>query len=287
MASENHFSWRRAALAAAVCVLLVVPGAFAQLGRFSGVVLDDRSQPLRGATIRAESTNGTPPSATSTSTSDERGQFYFIGLRSGQWKFTIETPGFLPTEFTVPIKTGAGTGRPVGIKLQRDAALVLNGPLAGVDARMLRADLAAADEAFAKGDFDSAIINYRAVLLRAPALTLANLQIGNAYRQKKDYVKAAEAFQSVLKAEPTNAVALYDLGEVRREEGQVDQAREFYEKAAASAPTWTKPLLRLGVIANEKGDQVTAVAQLKKVLSADPGSPEAAAAEALLQKISR
>jgi tetratricopeptide (TPR) repeat protein len=285
MAFENRLSWRRAALVAVVGVLLVAPGAFAQLGRFSGVVLDDRSQPLRGATIRAENTNGTPPSATSTS--DERGQFYFIGLRSGQWKFTIEAPGFLPSEFTVPIKTGAGTGRPVGIKLQRNAALVLDGPLAGVDARMLRADLAAADEAFAKGDFDSAIINYRAVLLRAPALTLANLQIGNAYRQKKDYVKAAEAFQSVLKAEPTNAVALYDLGEVRREEGQVDQARDFYGKAAASAPTWTKPLLRLGVIANETGDQVTAVAQLKKVLAADPGSPDAAAAEALLNQISK
>lgn len=285
MAFENRLSWRRAALVAVVGVLLVVPGAFAQLGRFSGVVLDDRSQPLRGATIRAENTNGTPPAATSTS--DEKGQFYFIGLRSGQWKFTIEAPGFLPGEFTVPIKTGAGTGRPVGIKLQRNAALVLDGPLAGVDARMLRADLAAADEAFAKGDFDSAIINYRAVLLRAPALTLANLQIGNAYRQKKDYVKAAEAFQSVLKAEPTNAVALYDLGEVRREEGQVDQARDFYGKAAASAPTWTKPLLRLGVIANETGDQVTAVAQLKKVLVADPGSPDAAAAEALLNQISK
>ena len=285
MASKNCLPWRRAALAAAVCVLLVAPGAFAQLGRFSGVVLDDRSQPLRGATIRAENTNGTPPSATSTS--DERGQFYFIGLRSGQWKFTIEAPGFLPSEFTVPIKTGAGTGRPVGIKLQRNAALVLDGPLAGVDARMLRADLAAADESFAKGDFDSAIINYRAVLLRAPALTLANLQIGNAYRQKKDYVKAAEAFQSVLKAEPTNAVALYDLGEVRREEGHVDQARDFYGKAAASAPTWTKPLLRLGVIANETGDQVTAVVQLKKVLAADPGSPDAAAAEALLDQISK
>jgi Tfp pilus assembly protein PilF len=41
------------------------------------------------------------------------------------------------------------------------------------------------------------------------------------------------------------------------------------------------------VIANETGDQVTAVAQLKKVLAADPGSPDAAAAEALLNQISK
>ena len=285
MAYEDRFSWRSVALAAAICFLLVVAGAFAQIGRFSGIVLDDRSRPLRGATILAENPRGTPPSVTSTS--DAKGEFYFIGLGTGQWKFMIEAPGFLPREFSIPIRAGAAPGRPVGIKLERDAALVLNGPLAGVDARLLRADLAAADEAFAKGDFDSAIIDYRAVLLRAPALTLVYLQIGNAYRQKRDYAKAAEAFDTVLKAEPANAAALYDLGEIRREEGQVDQAYDLYGNAAKSAPTWTKPLLRLGVIANEKGDRVTAVAQLKKVLSADPGSPEAAAAEALLNQISK
>lgn len=253
--------------------------------RFAGVVLDDRSQPLRGATIRAENPGGTP--AFVTSTSDAKGQFYFMGLGTGQWKFTVEAPGFLPTEFSLPMRTGATPGRPVGIKLQRNAALVLNGPLAGVDAKLLRADLAAADDAFATGDFDSAIINYRAVLLRAPALTLVNLQIGNAYRQKKDNAKAAEAFETVLKMEPTNAAALYDLGEIRREEGQLDQARGFYEKAAASTPTWTKPLLRLGMIASEKGDGVTALAQLRKVMTIEPDSPDAAAAESLLNQISK
>jgi tetratricopeptide (TPR) repeat protein len=282
---EDRFSWRLRVFTAVVCLLLAVPGAFAQTGRFAGVVLDDRSQPLRGATIRAENSGGTP--AFVTSTSDAKGQFYFIGLRSGQWKFTVEAPGFLPTEFSVPIRAATAAGRPVGIKLQRNAALVLNGPLAGVDAKLLRADLAAADDAFAKGDFDSAIINYRAVLLRAPALTLVNLQIGNAYRQKKDNAKAAEAFESVLKAEPANAAALYDLGEIRRDEGQLDQARGLYEKAAVSAPTWTRPVLRLGMIANEKGDRVTALAQLKKVMTIDPDSPDAAAAESLANQMSK
>lgn len=282
---QNRFWWRQAALAGAFVFVCLVPTASAQMGRFAGVVLDDRSQPLRGATIRAENPGGTP--AFVTSTSDAKGQFYFIGLRTGQWKFTVEAPGFLPTEFSVPIRTAAPTGRPVGIKLRRDAALVLNGPLAGVDAKLLRADLAAADDAFAKGDFDSAIINYRAVLLRAPALTLVNLQIGNAYRQKKDNLKAAEAFETVLTMDPTNAAALYDLGEIRREEGQLDQARGFYEKAAASTPTWTKPLLRLAAIANEKGDRLTALAQLRKVMTIEPDSPDAAAAESLLNQISK
>ena len=274
----------RTALAVPLILLSLVPSASAQLGRFSGVVLDDRAQPLRGATIRAENPNVTP--STLTSTSDARGQFYFIGLRSGQWKFTIEAPGFQPSEFSVPIRTGA-LGRPVGIKLQRNAALVLNGPLAGVDARMLRADLMAAEDAFAKGDYDSAIINYRAVLLRAPAMTLVSLQIGNAYRRKKDNTKAAEAFEAVLKTEPANTAALYDLAEIRRDEGQLDQARDLYQKAVASEPLWTKPLLRLAMIANERGDTAAAVAQLKNVIAVDAESAEAITAQTLLNQISK
>jgi len=275
----------RTALAVPLILLSLVPGASAQMGRFSGVVLDDRAQPLRGAIIRAENPNVTP--AAVTSTSDARGQFYFIGLRTGQWKFTVEAPGFQPSEFSVPIRTGTPTGRPVGIRLQRNAALVLNGPLAGVDAKLLRADLAAAEETFAKGDYDSAIINYKAVLLRAPALTLVNLQIGNAYRQKKDNAKAAEAFETVLKTEPANTAALYDLAEIRRDDGQVDQARDLYQKAAASAPMWAKPLLRLAMIANERGDTAAAAAQLKKVIAVDAESAEAVTAQTLLNQISK
>ena len=284
MTEQGRFSRCLAVLAAAFLCVWLVPSAFAQMGRVQGVVLDDRSQPLRGATIRADNLNGTPPSMTSAS--DAKGQFFFIGLRSGQWKFTVEAPGFQPSDFSIPVRAGSNTG-PIGVKLQRIASLVLYGPLAGVDSKLLRADFVAAEEAFAKGDFDSAIIDYKAVLLRAPALTLVNLQIGNAYRQKKETAKAVEAFETVLKSDPANGTALYALGEIRRDEGQLDAAQELYQKAAAASPTWPKPILRLAIIASDKGDTVTAVAQLKKTMTLDPQSPEAVQAESLLQKMSR
>lgn len=285
MKEHGHFSRCLPLLAAAFLCVWLVPSAFAQMGRVQGIVLDDRSQPLRGATIRADSPNGTP---SMTSTSDARGQFFFIGLRSGQWKFTVEAPGFQPSDFSLPVRAGSNTNtRPIGVKLQRIASLVLYGPLAGVDSKLLRADLVAAEEAFAKRDFDSAIIDYKAVLLRAPALTFVNLQIGNAYRQKKEAAKAVEAFETVLKSDPANSTALYALGEIRRDEGQLEAAQELYQKAAAASPTWPKPILRLGMIASDKGDTVAAVAQLKKTMTLDPQSPEAVQAENLLQKISR
>ena len=283
---ERHacvFRYRATLLAAAICLSLA-PGAIAQTGRISGVVFSDRAEPLRGATIRAENGDSYPRSFTGTS--DGKGRFSFIGLKSGLWTFTVECPGFLPSDFSVMIR-GGGLPRPVGVKLDRNVALILNGPLAGVDAKLLRSDLAAADEAFAKGNVDAAISAYNSVLSRAPALTLVRLQIGNAYRQKKDDAKAAEAFEAVLAAEPANGTALYRLGEIKLSEGQLGPARELYEKAAAVEPAWTKPLLRLGSMALERGDTEAAASQLKKVMALDPQSTDAVTAEFLLFGISR
>ena len=284
MKEHGHLFRCLAVLVAAFLCAWLVPSAFAQMGRVQGVVLDDRSQPLRGATIRADNVTG-PPSPM-TSTSDAKGEFFFIGLRSGQWKFTVEAPGFQPSDFSIRVRSGSNTG-PFDVKLQRIASLILYGPLAGVDSKLLRADLVAAEEAFARGDFDSAIIDYKAVLLRAPALTLVNLQIGNAYRQKKETAKAVEAFEMVLKSDPANSTALYALGEIQRDEGRLDAAQELYQRAAAASPTWAKPILRLAIIASDKGDTVTAVALLKNTMTLDPQSAEAVQAESMLQKISR
>lgn len=269
---------------AVAALLCLASSAIAQTGRIAGAVFDDRAEPLRGATIRAENANAFP--RTLTGTSDSKGRFSFIGLRSGVWKFTVESPGFLPSDFSIMIRAGA-IGRPVGVRLERNAALILNGPLAGVDAKVLRGDLAAADEAFTKGDVDAAISAYNAVLSRAPALTLVRLQVGNAYRQKKDNARAVEAFETVLKTEPANGTALFRLGEIRLSEGQLDAARGLYEKAVAAEPAWTKPILRLGTLALDRGDTEAAASQLKKVVALDPQSTDAVTAESLLSRISR
>jgi Carboxypeptidase regulatory-like domain/Tetratricopeptide repeat len=269
---------------ALAALLALTSNALAQTGQVAGVVFDDRSQPLRGATIRAENDNAFPKSLTGTS--DQKGRFSFIGLRTGVWTFTVESPGFLPRDFSLTIRSGASR-RPLGVQLERDTSLVIGGPLAGVNMRPLREDLAAADEAFTAGDMDAAIALYSAVLERAPGLTLVRLQIGNAYRRKQDDPKAIEAFEAVLKTDPGNGTALCRLGEIKSDEGQLDAARDLYRKAAAAEPEWTTPLLRLGSMALEQGDMEGADSLLKKVLALDPQSPDAMAAESLLSRVSR
>jgi tetratricopeptide (TPR) repeat protein len=276
----------RLALAVFVLCAFVSP-TLAQTGLMTGIVYDDRGEPLRGATMRAENPAAYP--RTLTTTSDQRGRISLVGLRSGQWHFTVEFPGFQPSTFAMPITAASASRppRPVIIRMERIASLILAGPLAGVDVKLLRADLVAADEAYAKGDFDAAITAYSAALTKAPALTAIGLQLGSAYRQKNDTAKAVEAFETVLKSDPANGTALYELGDIRQSEGQLDAARDYYQKAATADPSWAKPVLQLGILASNQGQTDAAVAQLKKVLTVDPKSPEAVQAELLLQKMSR
>jgi tetratricopeptide (TPR) repeat protein len=285
----NNSTPRLLQLALAIFFILcvVVSPSMAQSGIMTGIIYDDQGEPIRGATMRAENPAAYP--RTLTTTSDQKGRISLVGLRSGQWHFTVEYPGYQPSTFTMPVTAASSSRppRPVIIRMERIASLILAGPLAGVDVKLLRADLAAADDAYTKGDFDAAITGYNTALAKAPAMSSIGLQIGNAYLRKNDDAKAIEAFETVLKADPTNGTALYELGEIRRREGKFDAARDFYQKAAMADPSWAKPILQLGIMASNQGQTEAAVAQLKKVLDVDPKSPEAAEAETLLKKISR
>src|ERR671918_1384802 len=92
----------RAALAALIITTCAV-GASAQTGRVGGTVKDEGGQPIKGATVTAENPNASPSSFTATT--DDRGRFSIIGLRTGAWKITASAPGFQPSSGSVPVRT--------------------------------------------------------------------------------------------------------------------------------------------------------------------------------------
>src|SRR5207248_1573160 len=82
----------RAYLLAAVLPIALAANAAAQAGRVTGVVKDDHGDPVKSATIIAENPDASP--ASFTSTSDEKGRFGIIGLRSGVWQMRASAPGY-------------------------------------------------------------------------------------------------------------------------------------------------------------------------------------------------
>ena len=180
-----------------------VSHAQAQVIRVSGTVRDDAGGQVRGATIVAENPDQTPPRLTTTS--NDKGQFGFIGVRRGMWTVTVDAPGFEKVQFRRQVATGRQ--EPIDVRLARTAAPVAL-PLDGIKAGDIQQRIDRAESLASKGDLDGAILAWREVLKMVPALTSVHLQLGALYERKPDNERALAAYRQLLALEPENARAL-------------------------------------------------------------------------------
>ena len=308
--------WLSAVFVVAALIVSAMPAA-AQTGRVGGTVKDGSGQPIKGATDDADNPQSSPSSFTATT--DDKGRFSIIGLRSGTWKITASAPGFNPSGGSVPVRTIGAPNPPVDIVLQPGGGPT--GALAGVNTKELQGELAKAEELMNQQQYDAAIAAYNAILAKAPALTMINLQIGRAHRQKKEYDQALAIYKKALEAEPTNdrvkieigmtnlekgdfAAAeaalsesaqsvsaskevFYALGEVKFAKGDTDEAMKAYQRAVDTDPNWGKPLFKIGLGRLQKGDTKGAIEMMEKVIAVDPSSQEGAQAKALIEQLKK
>ena len=301
----------------AALILSALPAA-AQTGRVGGTVKDGQGQPIKGATVVAENPASSPSSFTATT--DDRGRFSIIGLRSGTWKITASAPGFAPGGGSIPIRTIGAPNPPVDIVLAPGATGPA-GALAGVNTKELQAELQKAEDLMNQKQYDAAIAAYNAILAKTPALTMINLQVGRAHRMKKDYDAALAVYKKVLEAEPTNERAkieigmtnlekgdyvaaeaalseaaqsmsanrevFYNLGEVKFAKGETDEAMKWYQRAVDTDPSWGKPLFKLGLGRLQKADTKGTIEMMEKVIAVDPNSAEAAQAKGLIEQLKK
>jgi Flp pilus assembly protein TadD len=307
----------RGVLAALFAVGLTASAA-AQTGRVGGVVKDEAGNPIKGATVTAENPGASPSSFTATT--DDKGRFSIIGLKSGQWSFSAQAPGFGPESGKLNVSTIGAPNPPLTFTMKKGGA----GPtsaLGSTAAKDLQADLANADQLYNAQKYDESIAAYRAIIAKAPALSVINLQIAAAYRNKTEYDNAIAAYNDLLKVDPNNDKAIvglgmtnlekgdlkaaedtltkaaqgakptrevyYNLGEVKFSKGQTDEAASWYQKASDLDPSWGKPLFKLALVQLNKGDKDATIKLLEKVISADPTSQEAAQAKTVIEQLKK
>jgi Flp pilus assembly protein TadD len=302
----------------ALCLTALAGAAAAQTGRVGGQVKDESGQPIKGATVTAENPNASPSSFTATT--DDKGRFSIIGLKTGAWTFSAAAPGFAAESGRLDVKTIGSPNPPLTFTLKKGGGPAA-GALGGAAVKDLQAELGAADQLYNTQKWDEAIAAYRAIMAKAPALTVINLQIAAAYRNKKDYDGALAAYNTLLQADPNNDKAkigigmtnlekgdleaaektltaasqsttatrevFYNLGEVLFAKNKNDEAGQAYTRAAQMDPSWGKPLFGLAKIALNKGDKDGAIKAFEKVVAADPTSPEAAQAKAVVEQLKK
>src|SRR5918992_4147495 len=108
------------AIALGAALIVSTLPAVAQTGRVGGTIKDDKGQPIKGATVVAENPQASPPSFTATT--DDKGRYSIIGLRSGTWKITASAPGFAPSSGNVPVRTIGAPNPPVDLVLAPGAS---------------------------------------------------------------------------------------------------------------------------------------------------------------------
>ena len=299
----------------AFLLLTVAAGpTLAQGSRVVGIVKDETGQPIKGATLSLENPDAIPRNFTATS--DERGRFAVLGLKAGEWSIVAQAPGFIADATRVLVRVTTPVAPTFTL---RRAPQPPPSILGNVGAKDLQTELKTADQQFEMQQWDQAIATYKSILGRAPALTVLDLQIAAAYRNKKDYDNAVAAYNDLLKADPANDKArvglaltymdkgdlttaentlataagaqgaskevLYSLGEIEAARGKGDQAVSWYEKASATDPNWGKPLLKLGQSALQRGDRANAATLMQRVVAVDPSSAEAAQARTVIEQL--
>jgi Flp pilus assembly protein TadD len=301
-------------------LLALVPSVRAQgrIDRVVGTVRDERGQTVDGAVVVAENPNAMPHLFTART--DVLGGFVLVGMEPGAWVFTAWTDGYEKSQ--VVVRLGRRAPMPLVLVLRKGGwaptAPTADGPLAGVDVARLQTALKNAETLLDAGQYDAAISAYREVQLRAPALTMVNLALGDAWRSKKECGRAMAAYGEVLRHNPGNELALLGtarcaldggdaaradavlspaaagtpgkdmlctLGDIRQALHRDDEAAVFYRKAAASDPGWARPVLKLGVLAAARGDRRGAEDLFVQVIRLAPHSPEAAEAARALDAL--
>ena len=140
---------------AALCVVAVAGAAAAQTGRVGGIVKDEAGNPIKGATVTAENPAASPSSFTATT--DDKGRFSIIGLKSGAWTFAAQAPGMAPESGKLNVSTIGAPNPPLTFTLKKGGGAGPASALGGMAAKDLQADLANGDQLYNAQKYDEAI----------------------------------------------------------------------------------------------------------------------------------
>src|SRR3979409_2459882 len=123
---------------AALCVATLTGSALAQTRRVGGSGKDEAGQPIKGATVPAENPNASPSSFTATT--DDKGRFSIIGLKTGQWNFTALAPSFGAESGKLQVQTIGAPNPPLTFTMKKGGSAPA-GALGGLAAKDLQTDL--------------------------------------------------------------------------------------------------------------------------------------------------
>ena len=313
------------ACAAGFALSLASPAAAQSTGMVKGVVKDAQGQPVEGAKVSIDMTEGV--SRHFETKSNKKGEFIQIGLQSGPYKITAEKDKL--TSNTAEVR--------VAISRPAEANLVLGagGPsaTASKEAAAKNAELKKTFEegvtASRAGNHDQAIAKYTEAAAVNPTSFDCYYNIAYSESQKKDYDKADAAYKKAIEIKADyaeaysglaniynatrkfdqaatasakamelssagagaagggNADAMFNQGVILWNGGKIAEAKKQFEAAIAANPSHAESHYQLGMALVNEGNLAGATTEFETYLKLAPSGPNAATAKGILSTLKK
>lgn len=208
---------------------LAASPVIAQTGQAKGVVVDAKNQPVEGATVVIEATDGIGRKYTVKT--NRRGEFVQIGLQPGQYRLTAEKGGLSDSherrigldmvEVNFTLRPGGAGGEMSAEERKKAEARVA----------AIQANFAAGVTLSNEGKYDEAIAKFNEVLAQAPKCVECYTNIGSVHLRKKEYDQAEAVYKKALEVNPKSVDAYNGLATVYNAQKKFDQAAEASAQA--------------------------------------------------------
>jgi len=310
---------------ALVALAIAQPAAAQSTGMVKGVVKDASGQPVDGAKITIEMTEGV--NRKFETKSNKKGEFVQIGLPPGSYIVSAEKD----KQASAPVMARVRIGSPSEVNLVIGAAAAA----ASKEAAAKNAELKKAFEegiaASQAGNYDQAIASFNHAAEVNPNCFDCHYNVGYMYSQKKEYDKAEAAYKKAIEikadyaeaynglanvyniqrkfdlaAEASqkameisgsgagaagggggNADALYNQGVILWNAGKIPDAKKQFEAAVAANPNHAEAHYQLGMALVNEGNLNAAAAEFDTYLKLAPTGPNAATAKGILGTIKK
>jgi tetratricopeptide (TPR) repeat protein len=187
-------------------------------GRLTGLVMDQKGQPIEGVTVKLFAVKHQGGFSVETG---KEGKWAATMLSGGEWNLDFEKMGYAPFRTSVTVKELERLPE-IKVVLQKVEGLVLSDEL--------KKALGEANQLFEKKDYAGALEGYNAIMTKYPDAYIIWQNIGNCHFAQEQYDKAEEAYRKVLAKSPTDTSALVAVGNCYFNRNQTEQALEWYAK---------------------------------------------------------
>jgi tetratricopeptide (TPR) repeat protein len=256
--------------------LIALP-AVAQTGQVKGKVVDAKDQPVEGAVVLIEATDGMGRKFQVKT--NRRGEYVQIGLQPGQYKITAQKDnlsdmreqriGLDVAEVNLKLMAGGGGASSAEERKKAEARIAA-----------IKGNFEAGVNASNAGNFDDAVAKFNAVLAEVPKCVECYTNIAAVHVRKKEYDQAEAMYKKALEINPSSVEAYNGLANVYNAQKKFDLAAEASaqaQKLGAAAPggASASSVFNQGVIAWNASKIADAKKAFQEAVKLDPKMADA------------